>query len=121
MSTPQVDPEALDRGAPEEPEHLVLAGEFPEATREQWAELVDAVLRKSRRIPDDAPAGAGVEALVRPDADGIEIAPLYTADDAPTPAPGVPGRTPNVRGARAAGHVPHGWDVRQRHGGADAA
>src|SRR4051812_36045646 len=119
MSTPQVDPDVLDRGAPDEPTHLPLAAEFPQADREQWAGLVDGVLRKSRRLAEDAPAGAGVEQLVRTTPDGIAVAPLYTAQDTPEPGPGVPGAAPYVRGSRAAGHVPDGWDVRQRHADPD--
>jgi methylmalonyl-CoA mutase len=71
---------------------------FPGATEREWAALVDGVLRKARRIPDDAPAGAGVEQLVRTTHDGIAVRPLYTS------AP------PGSRPPR-----PPGWDVRQRH------
>ncbi|NMH97693.1 methylmalonyl-CoA mutase family protein [Pseudonocardia acidicola] len=122
MSTPQVDTDALDRGAPAEPDELVLAGEFPAATREEWAKLVDGVVRKAGRIPEDAADGAGVDALTWATPDGIRVRPLYTAEDTPTDgaaAPGVPGRAPFVRGARAAGVVPQGWDVRQRHADPD--
>jgi len=104
------------REAPEEPDELTLAAEFPAATREQWAGLVDAVLRKSRRITADAEPGAGVAKLVRTSPEGIGVLPLYTADDvADLPAAGVPGQRPFVRGSRAGGPVPDGWDVRQRH------
>jgi methylmalonyl-CoA mutase len=71
---------------------------FPGATEREWAALVDGVLRKARRIPDDAPAGAGVEQLVRTTHDGIAVRPLYTS------AP------PGSRPPR-----PPGWAVRQRH------
>ncbi|UVS81806.1 methylmalonyl-CoA mutase subunit beta [Actinokineospora sp. UTMC 2448] len=90
---------------------LVLAGEHPAATREQWRELVAGVLRKSGAVPDDQ----AVEALLASRTyDGIEIAPLYTADDA-APGAGLPGLPPYTRGARPDGHVRGGWDVRQRH------
>ncbi len=105
-----------DTPAPAPPDELVLAGEFPAATREQWTALVDAVLRKSGRIDPDAEAGAGVGKLVRRTPEGISVAPLYTAADvADLPPVGVPGRPPFVRGATADGPVPDGWDVRQRH------
>lgn len=105
-----------EAGAPEAPDELVLAGEFPAASREQWVELVDGVLKKSRRITDDAEPGAGVAKLVRTSPEGIGVLPLYTAEDvADLPAAGVPGQQPFVRGARARGPVPDGWDVRQRH------
>lgn len=107
--------------APEAPDELVLAAEFPAATREQWVGLVDGVLRRSRRIPDGAGPGAGVAKLVRTSPEGIEVLPLYTAEDvADLPAAGVPGRRPFVRGSRAGGPVPDGWDVRQHHAEPDA-
>ncbi|WP_214369472.1 methylmalonyl-CoA mutase family protein [Pseudonocardia sp. H11422] len=118
MSTPQVDTDALDRGAPEEPDELVLAGEFPVVTAEEWSTLVDGVARKAGRIAQDAAAGAGVEKLTWSTPDAIRVRPLYTAEDTQA-EPGVPGRAPFVRGSRAAGYVPEGWDVRQRHADPD--
>ncbi len=94
---------------------LSLAADFPAATREQWAALVDGVVRKAGRIGADAEAGAGVEKLVWSTPDGIRVQPLYTAQDAPDAPVGVPGRSPFVRGSRAGGAAPDGWDVRQRH------
>jgi len=111
---------AADTPAPPPPEELVLAGEFPSATREQWAALVDGVLRKSGRIGTDAELGAGVDKLVRRTPEGIPVAPLYTqADVADLPPVGVPGKPPYVRGATTDGPAPDGWDVRQRHEGPD--
>ncbi len=106
----------VDTPAPAPPDELVLAGEFPAATREQWAALVDGVLRKAGRIGVDADLGAGVAKLVRRTPEGIPVPPLYTAADvADLPPTGVPGRPPFVRGATADGPVPDGWDIRQRH------
>ena len=111
---------AADTPAPPPPEELVLAGEFPGATRDQWAALVDGVLRKSGRIGADAELGAGVDKLVRRTPEGIPVAPLYThADVADLPPVGVPGRPPYVRGGTTDGPAPEGWDVRQRHEGPD--
>jgi methylmalonyl-CoA mutase len=105
-----------DTPAPAPPDELVLAGEFPAATREQWTALVEGVLRKAGRIGADAEPGAGVAKLVRRTPEGIPVLPLYTAADvADLPSVGVPGRPPFVRGATTAGPVPDGWDVRQRH------
>ncbi|MFC5290434.1 methylmalonyl-CoA mutase family protein [Actinokineospora guangxiensis] len=91
---------------------LVLAGEHPEATRAQWRELVAGVLRKTGDVPDDVP----VESLLTTRTyDGIDIAPLYTAEDADGATAGMPGLPPHTRGARPDGHIATGWDVRQRH------
>jgi methylmalonyl-CoA mutase len=98
----------------QEPGELPLASEFPAATREQWQQLVAKVLRRSGN-PGDAPE----RELATVTADGIEIAPLYVADDG-RPDPGYPGQAPFVRGAAAAGHRT-GWDIRQRHEHPDPA
>jgi methylmalonyl-CoA mutase len=108
----------------EVPEELQLASEFPAATREQWRDLVTAVLRKAGHedLPDPVE-----DALRRPVAPGVTVAPLYTAEDAadlPTVV-GVPGLAPFVRGARAGAApetgTPAGWDIRQRHAHPDVA
>jgi methylmalonyl-CoA mutase len=101
-----------------QPEPLALAAEFESATREQWRELVSAVLRKAGIEPDGDPEAA----LSCRTYEGIEIKPLYTAEDALSLAhDGVPGHPPFVRGATAAGAAGTGWDVRQRHADPDAA
>jgi methylmalonyl-CoA mutase len=123
-------------GEHEVPEDLGLAAEFPVATRDEWRELVAGVLRKAGR--EDLPEPVE-EALRRPVATGVTVAPLYTAADAadlPT-AVGVPGLPPFVRGSRASGGpagsaevtasggaeggAPGGWDIRQRHAHPDVA
>ncbi len=126
--TASTDPASTDGGGavaarpdPHEPDELRLAGEFPDASRERWLGLVDEVLRRAGRIDADAPAGAGVERLVRRSPDGIAVQPLYSAEDVPAAPVGVPGSAPFVRGSTARGPVPDGWDVRQRHAHADPA
>jgi methylmalonyl-CoA mutase len=94
---------------------LALAADFPTPSRAEWDALVDQVVRKAGRIGEDAEPGAGVEKLTWSTPDGIRVRPLYTAADAPGVATGVPGAPPFVRGSRAPGPVPTGWDVRQRH------
>ncbi len=84
---------------------LVLAGEFPAVTRQQWQRLVAKVLG----VDGDSPE----RELATVTGDGIEIAPLYVGDDS-RPSPGFPGQPPFVRGRAAAGNR-SGWDVRQRH------
>jgi methylmalonyl-CoA mutase len=91
---------------------LVLAGEFPAATRQQWQNLVAKVLSSVSDCPESE--------LSTVTADGIEIAPLYTADTGSHADPGYPGQAPFVRGRTAAGHR-GGWDVRQRHEHPDPA
>ncbi|MEE1930053.1 methylmalonyl-CoA mutase family protein [Streptomyces sp. TRM 70351] len=98
---------------------LPLAAEFPDVTREQWQRLVEGVLRKSGA---SEATGAGAEdALSTELEDGLRTRPLYTAEDAPRVAPGLPGAAPYLRGATPAGSVPDGWDVRQLHRHPDAA
>ncbi|MFE3824800.1 methylmalonyl-CoA mutase family protein [Streptomyces sp. NPDC059092] len=102
---------------------LSLAAEFPDATREQWQNLVSGVLRKSGR---DAEGAAAEEALSTPLQDGLFTRPLYTAQDAPAgardgAAGGFPGFAPFTRGGRPLGGAVAGWDVRQRHARPDPA
>ncbi|WP_369200777.1 methylmalonyl-CoA mutase family protein [Streptomyces sp. PU-14G] len=97
-------------------EGLRLAQDFPDATHEQWQQLVAGVLRKTgaTAFDDAAPESALTTTL----ADDIRVRPLYTRDDAGGPA-GLPGFAPFTRGARAEGNTARGWDVRQRHARAD--
>jgi methylmalonyl-CoA mutase len=90
---------------------LALAAEFEAPSRQQWERLVDKVLERS---------GSRRDRLVTTTDDGIEIQPLYTADD-PAPEPGFPGVFPYVRGGRPDGHVAAGWDVRAWHEADDVA
>ena len=96
-------------------ERLSLAADFPAATRDQWRELVQGVLRRSGVEADDVEA-----ALASPTYDGFDLAPLYTAEDT-APDAGFPGLPPHVRGGRPDGRVLAGWDIRQRHAHPDPA
>jgi methylmalonyl-CoA mutase len=82
---------------------LVLGGEFPTPTRDQWLALAEAVLKGK---PFD-------KVLVSRLYDGIDVQPLYTEGDAPTASDpvGVPGAAPFVRGSSP---VSSGWDICQR-------
>jgi methylmalonyl-CoA mutase len=95
-----------DTSAPAD-EELVLAAQFPAATREAWTAAVDKAIK-----------GADFErTLVSRTYDGLTVQPLYTAteaDPAGDPA-GTPGVAPYVRGAHGVGRLLDGWDVRQRH------
>ncbi|HEY0576274.1 MAG TPA: methylmalonyl-CoA mutase family protein [Pseudonocardia sp.] len=98
---------------------LTLAGDFPPATRDEWRELVAGVLRKAGRLPENQ-SGPVEDLLASTLAEGVTVAPLYTAEDCP-PKPGAPGLAPFVRGARPLGASPDGWDLRQRHTDPDVA
>src|ERR1700728_4228470 len=102
-------PDAPDLTADE----LVLAADFPAATRRDWQRLVARVLHS----PDGA--ADPERELATLTLGDIEIAPLYTADDETGDA-GYPGQAPFVRGRTAGGHR-MGWDVRGRYGHPDAA
>lgn len=119
-STPTSKPEARlpAEGSSAQPDELVLAAEFPEASREQWQELVVGVLRKSGVI-DEGFEGLPESKLVTWTYDGLEIQPLYTADNT-IGGIGFPGLPPFVRGGRPEGAVTAGWDIRARYARRDA-
>ncbi|WP_405579650.1 methylmalonyl-CoA mutase family protein [Streptomyces sp. NBC_01190] len=94
-----------------------MAAEFPDVTREQWQRLVAGVLAKSGREVADGDAERALSTALE---DGLRTLPLYTAADT-SPDPGLPGFAPFVRGGRATGSTPGGWDVRQRHAVADGS
>jgi methylmalonyl-CoA mutase len=96
-----------------EPEHLVLAAQFPTPSREEWQELIAGVLRKSGKLPAEV-SGEVSDLLATRTYDDILVHPLYTAEDSAYTA-GMPGLAPFVRGGRPEGNVATGWDVRQRH------
>lgn len=82
---------------------LDLSGPVGTADRDDWLAAVEGVLK-----------GKPFDSLVTTTADGIPVAPLYTAADVATGADeaGMPGTAPFVRGAEVAPR-PHGaWDVR---------
>src|ERR1700727_2603990 len=97
-------PDAPDLTADE----LALAADSPAATRRDWQRLVARVLHS----PDGE--AAPERELATLTLDGIEIAPLYTADDG-TGGAGYPGHAPVVRGRTVGGHR-LGWDIRGRYG-----
>jgi methylmalonyl-CoA mutase len=73
---------------------MALAGDFPDASLDDWLALA-----------------GDVERLRSTTYDGISVDPLYTAADA-TADVGLPGFAPFVRGRTSAG-TRRGWDVRQ--------
>lgn len=99
------------------PERLDLAAEFGSPARADWQRLVTQVLRKTGALPEDF-AGAPESLLTSSTYDGIEIQPLYTAEDQAPPA-GFPGLPPYVRGSRPEGSAGTGWDIRALHADPD--
>jgi methylmalonyl-CoA mutase len=97
-------------------EDLVLAGEFPPVTRDQWRASVDRVIGKG--LDDLSPEALDrrfVKTLVTPTYDGLRLQPLYTGSDvASLVDAGFPGAAPYVRGRTALGPGLGGWDVCQR-------
>jgi methylmalonyl-CoA mutase len=93
-------------------DHLELAAEFPAPRREEWLKGVEGVVLKGKPDADaETFAKEFARQLVHRTEDGIEIQPLYTADDTGTVDSGLPGFTPFVRGTRPAASD---WEVRQR-------
>lgn len=86
---------------------------LPKVTQQQWRSSVDAVLARGRgELDADELDRLFTRVLSTTTDDGIVLAPLYRAGDSPDGA-GLPGQAPFVRGGRAAGANPSGWDVCQ--------
>jgi methylmalonyl-CoA mutase len=100
---------------------LTLGADFPAATAEQWRRLALAALRKSGNATESTVPEQVDELLATETYDGLRMAALHTPDGPPLPPAGLPGQWPFVRGARAAGGLAGGWDVRQHHAGPDPA
>ncbi|MCW2747085.1 MAG: methylmalonyl-CoA mutase [Nocardioidaceae bacterium] len=90
----------------------VALSEGSEHTRDEWEKATAAVLRKGRKLADDAPDSDVWAKLTLSTLDGIAIPPLgtpaLTADLAST---GLPGQAPFTRGTAAAREL-QAWDIR---------
>lgn len=79
----------------------------------EWEKATAAVLRKTRRLADDAPDSDVWTALSTTTLDGLSITPLGTSDlVADLPEIGLPGEAPYTRGSGTADPELEGWDVR---------
>ncbi|MEM6553091.1 MAG: methylmalonyl-CoA mutase family protein [Planctomycetota bacterium] len=90
-----------------------LLEDFPPVSYDQWRAVVDKDLR-----------GAPFEKkLVNTTYEGIDLQPLYTADDWPYASnpSGFPGLPPTTRGITPLGATHCGWDIRQEHADPDTA
>ncbi len=84
-----------------------LAELFDRPSMDDWRQIATASLK-----------GRPLERLTVKTHEGLEIAPLATADDSGAD-PGYPGQQPFVRGRTAMGPGAGGWEVCQRVGSAD--
>ncbi|GAA3515805.1 methylmalonyl-CoA mutase family protein [Aeromicrobium panaciterrae] len=81
-------------------------------TSAEWEKETAAVLRKSRRLGEDAPDADVWDVLATTTLDGITVSPLGTPSlTAGLPDPGLPGQAPFTRGSTATRDL-DGWDVR---------
>ncbi|WP_313404136.1 methylmalonyl-CoA mutase family protein [Aeromicrobium sp.] len=79
----------------------------------EWEKATAAVLRKTRRLADDAPDSDVWTALSTTTLDGLSIAPLGTSDlVADLPEIGLPGEAPYTRGSGTGDPELTGWDIR---------
>src|ERR1044071_3556142 len=77
-----------------------------------WEKATAAVLRKSKKLADDAPDHDVWELLTQETLDGLRLTPLGTPDlVADLDPPGLPGEAPFTRGSTATREL-EGWDIR---------
>lgn len=82
------------------------------STREAWEKATAAVLRKTRRLAEDASDSDVWDVLTTRTLDGIAVTPLGTPElTADLPFTGLPGQWPFTRGSVAA-RENRAWDVR---------
>jgi methylmalonyl-CoA mutase len=90
----------------------VLLAENLDVDVAEWEKATAAVLRKSKRLADDAPDSDVWSVLAHQTLDGITVTPLGTPDLTDDLAdPGLPGQAPFTRGASATREL-DGWDIR---------
>ncbi|KRC66189.1 methylmalonyl-CoA mutase [Aeromicrobium sp. Root236] len=83
-----------------------------EHTQDEWEQATAAVLRKARKLADDAPDSDVWGKLATTTLDGITVTPLGTPSlTRELPDGGLPGQAPFTRGSVATSEL-EGWDVR---------
>lgn len=96
-----------------------LAGD-DRADRTDWEKATAAVLRKTRRLAEDAPDTDVWDLLTRRTLDDIPVTPLGTPElSVDLPPAGLPGQAPYTRGAQARRDYST-WDIRARFTDPDA-
>ncbi|GLY02183.1 methylmalonyl-CoA mutase subunit beta [Actinoplanes sp. NBRC 101535] len=98
---------------------MTTSAGFGPVSAEKWRALALAALRKSGAVPEGTTPEQVDELLATATHGGPRIAALHTAETTGQVSAGWPGQQPFVRGGRAAGSLLGGWDVRQRHAGAE--
>ncbi|MDR1808152.1 MAG: methylmalonyl-CoA mutase family protein [Propionibacteriaceae bacterium] len=99
-------------------ETMVLAGDFPQPTPEDWDREVLKVLNRKRPPGQELTIDQAIKRLTSVYPDGVTIDPLYTLPEGQTI--GYPAQTPFTRGAEFP-PVGIGWDVVQLHEDPDPA
>ncbi|MGI9083777.1 MAG: methylmalonyl-CoA mutase family protein [Aeromicrobium sp.] len=90
----------------------VLLAEDVEVDVADWEKAAADVLRKTKKLADDAPDSDVWGLLAHQTLDGITVTPLGTPTlSAGLPEPGLPGQAPFTRGATATREL-DGWDIR---------
>jgi methylmalonyl-CoA mutase len=90
----------------------VPLAEGTEADVADWERATAAVLRKSKKLAEDAPDHDVWDLLTQQTLDGLSLTPLGTpALVADLDDPGLPGEAPFTRGTTAAREI-EGWDIR---------
>ncbi len=90
----------------------VLLAEDLDADVAAWEKAVAGVLRKTKKLADDAPDSDVWGVLAHETLDGISVPPLGTpVVTADLPDPGLPGQSPFTRGSTATREL-DGWDIR---------
>ena len=101
-------------------ESLLLAGDFPVPSDEQWQAEVLKVLNRGRPEDKQLDAEQALARLRTTTVDGLVIEPLYTRGDAPEHL-GAAGVEPFTRGTSVKDGSPVSWDIRQLHEDPDTA
>lgn len=104
----------------DEADSLLLAGDFPVPTDEQWQAEVQKVLNRGRPEGKQLSAEQALARLRTTTVDGLDIEPLYTREDAPEHL-GAAGVAPFTRGSTVKDGDPVGWDIRAFHEDSDLA
>lgn len=96
---------------------FTIRDDFPPGDYDAWRALAEAGL-----TAETSHGPTFNDQLLRQTLDGIDVQPVYTARDFPTPdAVGFPGLPPFVRGSCPLGATQTGWDLRQEHAHPDLA